>query len=209
MNTTMTTLTIALACGSAIGGMSWPNVWGPMEHIEISMGADNVIHTHVMTSASNRVEMNRFAGETYSGASAVLDDSYYSSQYGWVSDGFINLDAGEFMWVEHVSSTAGLNVYEGGMRMMRSMHTYDAILGTDGSSDQWMWGGTMVHNWYSADTLGEFDATYRVYVGDASGIELAGFTSSDVTLNFNAVPSPAGLSLLGFGGLVASRRRRA
>ncbi len=209
MKTTILFLTAASVCGSAMGGMTLPNVWGAMEHIEISMGADNVIHTHVMTDVNNRVEMNRFAGESYSGAASVLDDSFYSSQYGWVADGFINLGADEFMWVEHVSSTAGLNVYEGGMRMMRSMHSYSAILGTDGSSDQWMWGGTMVHNWYSADALGEYEATYRVFVGDANGTELAGFTSADVTLHFNAVPSASSLAILGLGGLISSRRRRA
>lgn len=208
MNTTMTMTTVALVCGSAIGGVSLPNVWGPMEHIEISM-SNGAVHTHVGTHAGNAIELQRFAGENYDGAAAVLDDSYYSSQYGWVADGFISLEAGEFMWVEHVSSTAGLNVYEGGMRMMREMHSYDAILGTDGSDDAWMWSGTMVHNWYSADALGSYEATYEVFVGDASGNAVLGYESAMVTLNFNAVPSPAGLSVLGLGGLVAARRRRA
>ena len=213
MNTTMTlkatTLTtVALACTTAIGGVSWPNAWGSMEHIEISL-SNGTVHAHVMTDAANPVELQRFSGESYSGAAAVLDDSYYSSQYGWVADGFIGLNPGEFMWVEHVSSTAGLDVYEGGMRMMRDMHTYDAILGTDGSDDAWMWPGTMVHNWYSADALGSYEATYEVFVGDASGNAALGYESAMVTLNFNAVPTPAGLSLLGLGGLVIARRRRA
>ena len=199
---------MALVCGTALGGVSLPNVWGEMEHVMISLD-NGAVHAHVGTDAGNPVELQRFVGESYSGAASVLDDSYYSSQYGWVPDGFISLDAGEFMWIEHVSSTAGLDVYEGGMRMMRDMHTYDSILGTDGSDDAWMWSGMMVHNWYSADALGSYEATYEVFVGDASGSAVTGYDSALVTLNFDAVPSPAGLSVLGLGGLVVTRRRRA
>lgn len=93
--------------------------------------------------------------------------------------------------------------------MMRDMHTYDAILGTDGSDDAWMWSGMMMHNWYSADSMGAYEVTYEVFVGDFNGDALTNYASDFVTLNFNAVPSPAGLSLLGLGGLVAGRRRRA
>ena len=207
MKNVLTVSAVALVCGSAMGGMSWPNVWGPMEHVEVSLN-NGAVHVHVGTDAANPVELHRFAGETYDGSASVLDDSYYSSQYGWVADGFISLNPGEFMWVEHVSSTAGLDVYEGGMRMMRDMHSYDAILGTDGSDDAWMWSGMMVHNWYSADAMGVYEATYEVFVGDADGNAVAGYTSGIVTLNFNAVPSPAGVSLLGLGGLAAARRKR-
>jgi hypothetical protein len=178
-----------------------------MEHIMLTFN-NGEVHAHVGTDASTPIEMQRFEGETYDGAASVLNDTYYSSQYGWLADGFISLGQDEFMWIEHVSSTAGLNVYEGGMRMMRELHTYDAIQGTDGSDDAWMWGGTMTHNWYSVDALGSYEATYRVFVGDASGNAYSQYASDTVTLYFNAVPAPSGLGMLAMGGLVASRRKR-
>lgn len=167
------------------------------------------VSAHANNDASSPIELLRFSGESYSGASSVMDETYYSDQYGWVPDGFISLGADEFLWIERVSSTEGLNVYEGGMRIMRDMHSYDAILGTAGSDDAWMWGGTMTHNWYSADDLGTYEVTYEVFVGDADGNAYSAYTSDTVTLYFNAVPSPAGASVLGLGGLVATRRRRA
>jgi hypothetical protein len=204
-NTTITTL--ALVSGSALAGVSTPNIWGPMEHIMLTFNS-GAVHAHVGTDASTPIEMQRFAGEMYDGAASTLDDTYYSSQYGWLADGFISLGADEFMWIERLDSTEGLNVYEGGLRMMREFHTYDAIQGTDGSDDAWMWGGTMVHNWYSADALGSYEATYRVFVGDAMGNAYSQYTSDTVTLNFNAVPAPGGLGMLALGGLVAARRNR-
>jgi hypothetical protein len=198
---------MAALVGTAFGGVSTPNVWGAMEHIELSFDNGSV-HAHVNTSVANPVELLRFPGEQYDGAAGVLDDSYYSSQYGWVADGFINLGTDEFIWIEHISSTDGLGVYEGGMRMMREMHTYDAIQGTGGSDDAWNWGGTMVHNWYSTDALGAYEATYEVFVGDALGNAYSQYTSDTVTLNFNAVPTPGGLGTLVFGGLLATRRDR-
>lgn len=170
---------------------------------------DGAVSAHTNNDASSAIELLRFEGESYSGGASVLDENFYSDQYGWVPDGFISLGADEFLWIERVSSTAGLDVYEGGMRMMRETHSYDAILGTDGSDDAWMWGGTMVHNWYSAGELGSYEVTYEVFVGDADGNAYSQYASDTVTLYFDAVPAPAGVVVLGFGGLVAARRRRA
>jgi len=205
--TSMTILTVSIAAGSAIAGFEAPNAhtW-PMEHVMISM-TNNQIDAH--TNDGAMVDLLRFAGESYSGDASVLDDSYYSDQYGWVADGFIDLSAGEFMWISFVSGTDGLDVYEGGRRTMSDTHTYDAIQGTDGSDNAWMWSGVMTHNWYSVQEAGLYEATYEVYVGDADGNALTAYTSDTVTLNFNAVPAPSSLALLGMGGVVATRRRRA
>ncbi len=199
--------TAALAASTAIAGVSLPNVWGPMEHVMISL-ENGAVHAHVNTDATSPIELHRFEGQPYDGASSVLQDTYYSSQYGWIADGFINLGADEFMWIERIDASDGLNVYEGGMRMMREMHTYNAIQGTDGSDDAWNWGGTMVHNWYSADTLGAYEATYRVFVGDEFGNAFAQYQSDTVTLNFNAVPAPGAMGILASAGLIATRRKR-
>lgn len=209
MNITSTVSILSITCGTALAGFNAPNAhsW-PMEHIMVSLD-NGQIHAHANADASSPIELVQFAGQSYSGNAAALDDTYYSDQYGWVADGFIGLNSGEFMWVEMTNSSAGLNVYEGGMRMMRDMHTYNPILGTDSSDDAWMWSGMMVHNWYSADSLGDYQVTYEVYIGDATGNAITSYTSDSVTLYFNAVPSPAGLSLLGLTGLAATRRRRA
>ncbi len=193
-------------CGSAMAGL--PNLHGmPMEHVMLSF-EDGVVGAHAGPTAADPVLMRRFAGESYDGAASVLDGTYYSDQYGWLADGFISLGADEFMWIERVSSTAGLDVYEGGMRMMREFHSYDAILGTDGSSDRWMWGGTMTHNWYSADAPGDYAATYFVYVGDANGDAYTRYRGAAVTLYFSAVPAPGALGLLGLASCGAMRRGR-
>lgn len=206
-NTKMTLTVLGVIAGSAVAGVSLPNVAGPMEHIMLSFD-NGVVDAHIDIDGSNPIVMNRYAGEVYNGAASVLDDTYYSSQYGWLADGFISLGSEEFMWVERVDSTEGLNVYEGGMRPMLAMHTYDAIQGTDGSDDAWMWSGMMTHNWYSADELGSYEATYRVFVGDADGNAYTQYTSDTVTLYFNAVPTPGALGMLALGGLVAARRNR-
>ncbi len=193
---------------AAMGGGVWPNSqnW-PMEHVSISMDGTD-LHAHANTNASNRIELNRFAGEEYSGGAGVLTDTYYSDQYGWVADGFIDPGAGNGIWIERVGSTLGLDAYEGGMRMMRENHTYDAIFGTAGSDDAWQWSGMMTHNWYSASVLGEYEASYRIFVGDQFGDAVAGFGEASVTLYFDAVPTPGGAALFGFAGLAGMRRKR-
>lgn len=207
-NTAMTTTALTAACLAQGALADVPNIFGmPMEHIMLTF-EDGEVGAHAGRDASDPVEMRRFDGESYDGASGVLDGTYYSDQYGWLADGFISLAAGEFMWIETTSTSAGLNVYEGGMRPVRATHSYDAILGTDGSSDRWMWGGTMTHNWYSADELGAYEATYEVYVGDENGDAFMQYQSASVTLYFNAVPAPSGLALLTLGAAGAVRRRR-
>lgn len=207
MNITKVTAAVLVAsCGPALAEI--PDSFGwPMEHIEITFDG-NAVGAAAHTDAEHRIEMRRFNGVAYDGAASVLDGSYYSDQYGIVADGFISLGAGEFMWVERTSSSAGLSVYEGGMRMMREFHTYDAIFGTDGSSDRWMWGGTMVHNWFSAESAGEHEASFNIYVGDANGDALSQYTGASFTLYFNAVPAPSALGVLGLGVLGAARRKR-
>jgi hypothetical protein len=58
-------------------------------------------------------------------------------------------------------------------------NNYDGIFGTAGSPTRWQWDGTMIHNVYAVATpyLVEpnqlFSATYRVYVGDSAGNDIA------------------------------------
>ncbi len=208
INTIVSSMTIATVAASTLAGLPNTHTW-PMEHIMVSMDADNALHAHVMTSADNPVEMLRFAGETYDGNASALNDQYYSDQYGWMLDGIVDPGMGNSIWIEMTTQSAGLSTYEGGRRMMVGMQTFDPIFGTAGSDLNWQWDGMMTHNWYSAAELGDYEATYRIYVGDANGDAVAGFTDGAVTLNFRAVPSPSALALLGMGSLVATRRKRA
>ena len=134
---------------------------------------------------------------------------YYSDQYGWILDGIVDPGAGNSLWIELVSQTDGLETYEGGRRMMIDVQTFNPIFGTDSSATNWQWSGMMTHNWYAAESLGEYEATYSIYVGDSAGNAVDGFTAGEVTLNFRAVPTPGSLAFVAMGTVFASRRKRA
>ena len=55
---------------------------------------------------------------------------------------------------------------------------------------------------------GTYEATYKVYFGDASGTPLDGYGAGEATLTWNAVPAPGAAMTLALGGLCACRRRR-
>lgn len=201
-------MSVMMSSGLASAGEVWPESFAwPMEHIMISMDGGD-LHAHVNTSADNRIEMQRFDGAVYSGAADVLTETYYSDQYGWVADGFLDPGAGNSIWIEQVSASSGLRVYEGGMRMMRPSHSYDAIFGTNGSNNAWQWSGMMTHNWYSANALGAYEASYRIFVADEFGNAVDGFGEASVTLHFVAVPAPGAIGVLAGAGLIATRRKR-
>lgn len=207
LSNTMIVAASTILTASAAAEPIWPNNVGmPMRHVMISLEG-NAIGVHV-DDADVPTTLMRFPGETYLGAASVLEGKAYGDQFGWLADGFIDPGAGNGISIELVSATEGLETYEGGMRMMKAMHTYNPIFGTDGSSMVWDWPGTMVHNWYAAEDNGLYSATYRVFVSDANGDAVAGYTDATVTLNFNAVPTPGAGAVLAMGGLFAARRRR-
>ncbi len=201
---------LALAPVAAASLADAPRAVGGMKHVMVTLNGSAVgVHVDDMPGdpASNPVELLRFPGESYT-PGAALNDTYYSDRYGWLADGFISLGPDEHVWIEQLAATAGLSTYEGGMRMMRDMHSYDPIFSTDGSSPLWEWGGTMVHNWYAADAPGSYEATYRVFIGDSAGAALQGFTDAQVTLSFIAIPAPGPIALGALAMLGAARRRR-
>lgn len=206
----MTLSIITLASVATIASADiWPNSEGDMKHMLISLD-QTTINVEMMGDPLERVSLIRYPGESYTHPADVLNDRYYTDRYGWVANGFIDLPAGAAIFIQTLDTDPGLDVYEGGMRSMKPMHTYDPILGTDGSSDTWQWGGTMMHNWYAADALGQYQVTYSIFVGDqATGTPLPGYSSDNVTLYFNAVPAPSALALLGGScGFLSTRRRR-
>ncbi|MEE9404040.1 MAG: MprA protease, GlyGly-CTERM protein-sorting domain-containing form [Algisphaera sp.] len=148
----------------------------------------------------------------------VLNGQAYNAQYGWLEDqtiGFTPIDiaSDEFIWIEQTNVTGPgiVAVYEGGNGMQMPNHTMDPILNTPGSlSSAWMWdeGFKMQHNWYAFSAPGDYDVDYRVYVGDASGAAISGYTDGAVTFQFTAVPEPASSTLLLTTGLLGLCRRR-
>jgi hypothetical protein len=196
---------VLAGCGAMAMSDELPRVVGPMEHVMISI-ENGAIDVH-LEAGSLPIELHAFPGDVYSGDAGVLNDSFYSSQYGWLAGGFIALNAGESIVIENTAMDEGLRVYEGGLRMMRDSHTYDAIFGTEGSSTRSTWAGTMRHDWFAADEAGQYQASFRVFVADAMGEEVISYGDSNVTLSFYAVPAP-GAGLLLLGGIVGAVRRR-
>ncbi|MEM8757062.1 MAG: PEP-CTERM sorting domain-containing protein [Planctomycetota bacterium] len=212
----MVSVSAAVAVSGSVVGASqaqtWPQfMWdGGMKHVLIGFdGQDLSMEIDpASTTLPLPLEMRTF-GESYSGNASVLDGSFYSSQFGFLANDTIQLPSGGAIFIEMGDSSDGLRVYEGGRRMMRDTHTYAPIFGTDGSDSVWEWNGQMHHPWFAVDSVGTYEAEFRVFIGDAlTGEALPGFGSADATLSWTAVPAPASAVLLGLGGLAAARRRR-
>lgn len=119
---------------------------------------------------------------------AVLQDKAHNFQYGWLIGGLWGPPFGLGVWVELLDATDGLETYSS---IAPLSGTYAPIFGTAGSSNLWQWGGSMIHNAYAVEnpTLSSYQATYRVYIGDAvTGAPTPGYQSDVVTLTFNATP---------------------
>lgn len=207
LTTKIVSFTLAATVSSAAAGLPTAHTW-PMEHIMVSMNGSN-LEAHTNTDAANPVEMLRFADEAYDGNASALENQFYSDQYGWVLDGIVDPGFGNSIWIELTSQSAGLETYQGGRRMMITAQTFDPIFGTAGSDLDWQWDGVMTHNWYAASDLGDYEASYRIYIGDTSGDPVAGFGETSLTINLRAVPAPSGFALLGIGSLITIRRKRA
>ncbi|MCC7086473.1 MAG: hypothetical protein IT427_15845 [Pirellulales bacterium] len=122
---------------------------------------------------------------------SVLTDKAYNFQYGWNPGGFISLPAGGWIWIEPLSATPGLEVYQ----RPPAAPAYTPIFGTGGSPSRWRWSGSMTHNTYAVldPTLSQYSASYRVYIGDTtSGEPWPEYGSTDVSFYFSAAPLLAG-----------------
>jgi hypothetical protein len=134
------------------------------------------------------------------------------------------------IWIDCVDKSAGLESYlaigkyginaDNSLNLDPAINAYSGIFGTAGSSSKWQWDGQMDHNTYAVDTSlaspGQlFSATYRVYVGDATGNEILNPDLSSAstleTWTWQAVPEPTtmSLALLGLAGVFVARKRRA
>ena len=213
MHKRLTAILIGACAAPALGAI--PQMGGPMSHLLVSI-FDQQVYLGFESPHMSTVELLE-GGETFDGPASVLNHTGHNAQFGWLANGFVSIPSGSGVFVELVSSSPHLSVYE--------ELTYDPILGTDGSSTVWQWSGAMTHNWYSADVKGPHSAVYDVYVGDTLGNRLEGWGAGRIELSFvfgedlsvrigslggpsvSVVPAPMSLSLLGLSGLAARRRR--
>jgi len=167
----------------------------------------------------------------------VLNGTAFSRQLGWNPGTGMNAAAvqaafgsGAGIWIQEISSSAGLETYLAvGKFGVNSNNTatvdpaanaYTGIFGTNGSSQAWKWDYMMDHNTNTVPLSSivaanqQFSATYRLYIGDADGNDIAPGAATTTTWNWtaNAVPTPipGAVWLLGSGlvGLIGLRKRR-
>ena len=175
----------------------------PMKHIGIAFDGTNLA-AHLDETVATPLLRTLTPPDQFADTEpwSVLTDKHHNFQYGWVPEGIWSPPADAAVWIEAMSASENLEVYEGGRfrseDLVRAM-TFDPLFGTTGSGDIWKWSGIMTHNAYAVldPQQTEYSATYRVYFGDAtSGVELADasgvplYGSDEVTLTF-AVPEPS------------------
>lgn len=197
----VSSMVLGLAAGPALAQS--PQLGGEMKHIMVHLHGTH-LGGHVDPLVPTPIL--RDYGQTYTGNASVLTGTMYNAQYGWMVEGFWAPPVGSHLWIEQIAATAGLRVYSGGTMMNQG--TFDPIFGTAGSSARIMWSGSMLHNWYAVDRAGAYEATYRIYFGDALGAPTPGYMADEVELNWAAVPAPGTACVMALAGLAGARRRR-
>ncbi len=184
-----------------------------MKHANVAL-ADGALSIHIGTPPVSPVTAVSGFGVDYTPDKFdVLEDTYFNAQHGWLPDGFFNElpDAG-LIWIKRtgVSQPPGatLKVYEGG-NMMEGMEawTMQEIYSVDGFA--WPWDGLMQHDYFTADTPGNYSMSFEVYVGSPEGTPIEGFAPATTTFDFVVVPEPACLTLLFLGAIPLLVPRRA
>ncbi|MCB9851781.1 MAG: hypothetical protein H6819_01695 [Phycisphaerales bacterium] len=153
---------------------SSPKLGGPMRHILITMPGSE-IQIGFDHDPSEIMPLVDYC-EAYSPPASVLDGAAYNGEYGWLANGFISLPIELDIWIELLDQTPGLETYEA--------NSFAPIFTTSGSDPRWRWSGAMTHNWYVAREPGEYEATYRVYVGDSTGEPVVDYQPAELTLDW-------------------------
>ena len=178
---------------------SSPPSWMPMTMLNVSFNP-STMKLDVVDQAT-KMGVGVYAGLTLAPLGtydptqpyAVLNGTQYSRRLGWDDANKNSGDpallinnliqttygAGAGIWIDCLSKSAGLESYLAvGMNGMGSPNSYSGIFGTAGSDSKWKWDGMMDHNTYAVGlnnitSPGQlFSATYKVYIGDANGVEI-------------------------------------
>ncbi len=170
---------------------------------------------------------------------SVLQDKAFSRQLGWwAGSGTAPADleaaveaaygADASIWIESLSQAAGLETYlaigKFGVNADNTTNVdpaaggYSGIFGTGGSAARWRWDYQMDHNATAVplaslvpDQL--YSATYKVYIGDAGGSELAAATGASTVETWTwqaptVIPEPSTSLLVAAGlGVIGLARR--
>ncbi|HHN78113.1 MAG TPA: hypothetical protein ENK11_05485 [Phycisphaerales bacterium] len=169
---------LALVNLSTIAG-DLPPMGGSMNHIMVHLNTANEIEVTV----ENPGEMVFIdPGETYTGAAAVLNGTRFNAQYGWLVSGLWAPPPGGFVYIDQIDASPTLSVYAG--RAFGPYSFMDPILGTGSSASGFAWDGVMLHNYYAVTMPGHYSASYLVYIGDANGEPIAGYSPGEVTLGW-------------------------
>ena len=145
---------------------------------------------------------------------AVLNGAAYSRVLGWYDQGTTGANGdnfydtystqlkGNFVWIEKTSGSPELHTYFINEDVTGDAGTpFTPIFGTSGSSTKWRWDGFMDHNAYAVplkfitSNRQLFTANYRIYIGDANGNPVAGYSETTTTWRWQGpavavVPSP-------------------
>ncbi len=172
-----------------MGGAQVTQGLAPMKHADISF-SNNTIHVQVDETVGIPALRPLVAPDQFDPALSwsVLGTKAYNFQYGWNPSGFIIIPQDAWIWIEQLSATPGLEIYQ----RPPASPAYDPVFGTEGSSARWRWSGSMTHNVYAIQdpTLSLYEANYRIYIGDnTTGVPLPAYTPAEVTFQFAAIPT--------------------
>ena len=161
-------------------------------------------------------------------ASPGLNTYYTPGLFGMGGDAY----AGYLYTADNTTTSAPIDYsdpskYPGAPYYVSNANIYKGIFGTDGSPLIWEWDGRMDHNintfeWNYFSTPNELlHAKYRLYVGDATGVELVDANGNPLVTPTTTIwywqtpatvpaPEPSTFILVGAGlaSLVALKRRR-
>lgn len=230
----ITTLTIGGATGSfslTTNAYSAPPSWSPMTMLNISYDSGTGKLAIVAQSGSAALSTLVPAG-TYDPAKpwSVLDGTSFSRRLGWNPAAGFNAATVQAafgptasIWIERVSASDGLQTFQAvGKYGVNSNNTttvdpaasgYAPIFGTNGSSTKWQWDYKMDHNAnavpasYITSANQLFTATYRIYVGDSLGNDIAPSAATTTTWSWQGpatVPDTSTLSFTVGWNLVSS-----
>jgi len=183
-----------------------------MKHANVSL-TGTVLAVNINTPPASPVTMTSGYGMDFTPSKFdVLEDVSFNAQHGWLPDGFFTtLPAGGAIWIKRTGTTqpAGstFKVYDGG-NAIEGMGAWSMNEIYANNGDLWQWDGVMQHDYFTADMPGSYSMSFEVFVGDAVGDAVAGFTPAPATFQFIVLPEPSAcaLALLAAVGLFCRRR---